>query len=219
MFAMSKQSRRRPACLRGYSGDFSKPLDSIVDLIVSSRIREGIIGREFGGQNRRTEEQNMERYQVAAHRSVLSGLVAVFAATAIQAAAAERVCELITPVEASAALGVTVPAGTASAGPSGGHLCRYIDPQLGILAISLAEEHGRQVFDQAKASLLQDPTKSPENISGLGDQAVFVSLPKNRAELLVLKGDKSVAIALAGPSAKASKQALTELGRKAVSRL
>ena|SRR5882672_11430418 len=119
--------------------------------------------------------------------------------------------------EASAALGVSVPPGTASAGDSGDHLCRYVEPRLGMLAISLAEEHGREKFEKAK--IQKNSALSPENISGLGDQAVFANVSKAASELLVLKGDKSIAIALGGRSANSSKEALKELARKALSRL
>ena len=152
-------------------------------------------------------------------RNTMCSLFAVWGSvTAPVAVAAERVCELITPSEASAALGVSVPAGTALAGESGDHLCRYIEPKAGMLAISLAEDHGREKFDKAKAAIQKNPAWAPESISGLGDQAVFANGPRG-SQLLVLKGDKSVAIALSGRNANSSKEALMELARKALSRL
>jgi hypothetical protein len=141
------------------------------------------------------------------------------AAATPAAVAAERVCELITPGEASAALGVSVPAGVASTGPTGGHLCQYIEPKTGMLAISHTEDHGRETFDKAKAAIESNPAWVHENISGLGDQAIFANRAARGSQLLVLKGDKSIAIALTGRTVDSSKEALKELARKALSRL
>ena len=153
-------------------------------------------------------------------RNTMCSLFAVLGSlTAPVAMAAERVCGLITPGEASAALGVSVPAGTALAGESGDHLCRYIEPKAGMLAISLAEDHGREKFDKAKAAIQKNPAWVPENIFGLGDQAVFANRSPRGSQLLVLRGDKSLAIALSGRAANSSKEALMELARKALSRL
>ena len=161
----------------------------------------------------------MNRNRSIIRNTIVCLLAVMGSATGTVAMAAERVCELITPSEASAALGVSVPAGTALAGESGDHLCRYIDPKAGMLAISLAEDHGREVFDKAKATIQKNPAWAPQNIAGLGDQAIFASRSRNGSQLLVLKGDKSIAIAVAGPAANSSPEALKELARKALSRM
>jgi len=152
--------------------------------------------------------------------NIHSILFAILGLAGIPAAlAADRVCELITPSEATAAVGAAIPAGVASPGESGDHLCRYVASGQGMVAITLAEAHGREKFEKAKAKIQSDPALTPEIIPGLGDQAVFANISRSISELLVVKGDKSIAIALSGRTVDASKEALKELAKKALSRM
>ena len=154
----------------------------------------------------------------AIRRAVLLVTV-ITSVTGPAAMAAARVCDLITATEASAALGVSVAAGTAVLGESGDQLCQYVDPRYGMLAITLADNHGREKYEKAKSKIQKDAAITPENISGVGDEAVFANVSKGVSELLVVKGDKSIAIALGGRAVNSSKEALKDLARKALSRL
>ena len=98
------------------------------------------------------------------------------------------------------------------AGSSGDQSCRYAAGPLGMVTITLSDGHGREKFEKAKARI-----QNPQPVSGLGDQAVLWTASQQNCALLILKGDRSIAITVTGPNS--ARQALTELARKTLSRI
>src|SRR5882724_5062408 len=151
----------------------------------------------------------MNQYRFTTRAAMYVTLAVAAGLSAAPAAiASERVCQLITDAEASAAVGATVSPGMLSKDESGDSLCRHVAARQGMLAVTLGEDHAQEKYAKAKAKLERDPALTPENISGLGDQAVFWNTSRGISGLLVVKGDKCVGIALAGRTVNISKETL-----------
>jgi len=135
-----------------------------------------------------------------ASAAVLTGSILMSCGGTLSAASPTVACELVTQARVSAALGVTVGAGTPIARPG---TCQWAGKgRIATLTItqSLAGKTPVEQFNAGKTSKRYGITMEP--VSGVGDDAFYVSFatntPKGAVGIVVRKGDSTFEVRVYG---------------------